>query len=75
MLTGIPAVTIEPAALAVGAAFHPLEVHEAQMWIDTRWITDRVVVDALSMISGRGFQRRLAGIGGYDLSRCGEPAS
>ncbi len=71
VLTGIPAVTIEPAALAVGAAFHPLEVHEAQMWVAHDWLGDRSVVEALDVISSPRFQRRLSGVGGYDLTVCG----
>jgi DNA-binding XRE family transcriptional regulator len=71
MISGMPAVTIEPAALAVDAAFHPLEVHEAQLWVATDWLNDRVVTEALNVIVGRSFQARLAGVGGYDLAGSG----
>jgi DNA-binding XRE family transcriptional regulator len=72
VLSGVAAVTIEPAALAVGAAFHPLDVHEAELWVDREWMTDRVAGDALDVISGRRFQRRLEAVGGYDLAGCGD---
>jgi putative molybdopterin biosynthesis protein len=65
------AVTIEPAALAVGAQFHPLEIHEAQLWIDRRWSAERAVAAAMDVIDDRRFQRRLEAIGGYDLTDCG----
>lgn len=71
MISGVPAVTIEPAAVAVGAAFHPLEVHEAQLWVSTEWLNDRVVTEALNVIVGQSFQARLAGVGGYDLTGSG----
>lgn len=75
MLVGMPAVTIEPAARAVGAAFHALEVHEAQLWVAPEWSADRLVAEARNVISGRRFQRRLEAIGGYDLTGCGSRAA
>lgn len=75
LATGLAAVTIEPAALAVGAGFHPLEVHDAQLWIAGAWIHDRVVTEALATIGERRFTARLVGIGGYDLSQSGSRAA
>lgn len=75
LATGLAAVTIEPAALAVGARFHPLEAHEAQLWIADHWIDDRVVTEALAIVGEKRFTERLAGIGGYDLSRSGSRAA
>ena len=72
VLTGLPAVTIEPAAVAVGAAFHPLEVHRAEMWVDARHRGEPPVVEALEVISERRFRRRLEAVGGYDLEGLGE---
>ncbi len=69
--TGMAAVTIEPAALAVRAAFYPLETHEAELWVDRRWLAEPAVEAALQELSGRKFQRRLARVGGYDLEDCG----
>lgn len=70
-LTTMPGVTIEPAAVAVGAQFHPLEAHSAQLWIDRRWRVEPPVVAALDVIAGQRFQRRLDAVGGYDLAGCG----
>jgi hypothetical protein len=74
-VTDLAAVTIEPAARAVGAQFHALEVHEAQLWIDRKWSGDSAVVAAMDVITGVRFQRRLEAIGGYDLVDCGVLAS
>lgn len=71
LATGLPAVSIEPAALAVGVEFHALEVHEAQLWVDGRWLDDPVLSHGLSAMLGRRFRARLEGVGGYDLSRLG----
>lgn len=71
VMTGMPAVTIEPAALAVGGQFHALETHTAQIWVSPEWINEPVVTEALHVLSGSPFQQRLSAIGGYDLSNCG----
>jgi transcriptional regulator with XRE-family HTH domain len=70
-VTGLAAVTIEPAARAAGAQFHALEVHDAQLWIDRDWTSDSAVVAAMDVIAGVRFRRRLEAIGGYDLTGCG----
>lgn len=72
---GVPAVTIEPAALAVGAGFHDLGRHVAELWIDRRWIRERVVDDMLDVLSDPGFRRRLSAIGGYELDALGTPVT
>ena len=71
LATGLPAVTIEPAALATGAAFHPIEVHDAELWVVAEWLDERVVRAALEVVTSRRFQQRLLAIGGYDLTNCG----
>jgi molybdate-binding protein len=68
---GIPGVTIEPAALAVGAQFVSLDSHDSELWIDHRWVDDRVVTEALDVLLGREFRANLVRIGGYDLSAFG----
>lgn len=68
---GMPAVTMEPAALALGASFSALETHEAEIWVRRQWLTEPAVEAALVEVAGRRFQRRLEGIGGYDLEGCG----
>lgn len=75
VVTGIPAVTIEPAARAVGAAFHELEVHRAELWVAEEWIRDRVVAEAMEVVAGRRFQERLRSVGGYDLAGSGSRAA
>jgi hypothetical protein len=67
-------VTIEPAALAARAVFHPIEVHEAHLWVDRSWVTHRVVIEAMDVITGRRFRRKLESVGGYDLSSLGDVA-
>lgn len=69
---GLPAVTIEPAALAVGAPFHALETHDAELWVAGQWAADQTIVEALTMIDGPSFRKRLQAVGGYDLSDSGK---
>ncbi len=69
--TGLTAVTIEPAALAAGAEFHALDVHVAELWVDTSWLAGPQIGRALDTIGGRRFQSRLEAVGGYDLTGCG----
>ena len=71
LVTGMPAVTIEPAALATGATFHPLEVHDVELWVAADWLDERVVKAALDVVASRRFQERLLAVGGYDLATCG----
>lgn len=71
LVTGAAGVTIEPAALAVGAVFHPLEVHVAQLWVPRDLVDDPVLVDAMDVLLGPGFRARLERVGGYDLAGCG----
>jgi len=75
MAMDIPAVTIEPAARAVGAAFHPIEVHSAQLWVAQSWIDDDVVEAAMTILVERRFRRHLEGVGGYDLEGLGTRAA
>lgn len=75
MAAGLPAVTIEPAALAVGARFHPLDRHEAQLWVGEHWITERAVEQLIDLIASSRFRRRLQTVGGYDLDGIGTRAA
>jgi DNA-binding XRE family transcriptional regulator/molybdate-binding protein len=68
---GIPAVTIEPVAVAFGVPFHPLETHVVRVWVAREWITDPAVELALHELASHRFRSRLASIGGYDLSEAG----
>ena len=65
-------VTIEPAARAVGAVFHPIEVHRAELWVERTWRTDPAVSAAMDVVASDRFQQRLRSVGGYDLSDCGK---
>lgn len=69
--SGLPAVTIEPAALVLGASFHALETQVAELWIGRKWLGEPAVDAALTELAGRRFKLRLDAIGGYDLSMCG----
>lgn len=73
--TGYAAVTIEPAARAVGARFHPLEIHRTELWVARQWVGDRVVETGLDLLMSSRFQRQLGHIGGYDLDGFGDRAA
>jgi putative molybdopterin biosynthesis protein len=68
---GLPALTIEPAARAIGSDFHPLGRHEAELWVGKQWVDDRGVEDLLDLISSSQFRRRLEAVGGYELDDVG----
>jgi DNA-binding XRE family transcriptional regulator len=68
---GLVAVTIEPAALAAGVAFHPLEVHASQLWITAGHLDAAPVRAFLEELVGVRLRRRLQRVGGYDLSHVG----
>lgn len=70
--TGLVAVTIEPAARAAGLAFHPLEVHVAQLWVAAGWAGEPGIVRLGEELASSAFQRQLAAVGGYDLTGCGK---
>lgn len=75
MAAELPAVTVEPAALAVGAGFHPLDRHEAELWVGEQWMADRGVEQVMDLISSSRFRRRLETVGGYDLDGIGSRAA
>jgi transcriptional regulator with XRE-family HTH domain len=62
------AVTIEPAALASGLAFHPLETHTSELWVAVDHADNPLLQAFLHELVGRRVHRRLAAIGGYDLA-------
>lgn len=65
------AVTIEPAAIACGLAFRPLEVHAAHVWAAEAHLGHPGLGRLGELLTSASFQRRLEGIGGYDLTGCG----
>ncbi len=68
---GLPAVTIEPVALAAGLPFHPLEMHEAQLWVGRAWVLEPGVRRLGEVMTSAAFGRRLRTVGGYDLTGTG----
>lgn len=71
LFAGMPAVTIEPAARSVGAVFEPLDVHDTEIWIDRKWIDDRIVTEALDVLGSREFRAHMQHVGGYELANFG----
>jgi transcriptional regulator with XRE-family HTH domain/molybdate-binding protein len=65
---GMVAVTIEPAALANGLAFHPLETHVSELWAAAEHADNALLHAFVHEVTGGRVHRRLAAIGGYDLS-------
>jgi transcriptional regulator with XRE-family HTH domain len=65
------AVTIEPAALANGLAFHPLEEHLSQLWVSADHADNALLHAFMDELTGERVHRRLAAIGGYDLTDTG----
>ncbi|MFO7778580.1 MAG: helix-turn-helix domain-containing protein [Nitriliruptoraceae bacterium] len=70
-IDGMVAVTIEPAALAAGVVFHPLEVHASQLWTTSASLDTAAVRRFLDELVGARLRRRLESVGGYDLSQVG----
>lgn len=68
---GLVAVSIEPAALAAGLAFHPLEEHVCELWIAREHLGVTAVERFVDELTGARLRRQLAGIGGYDLTHSG----
>jgi transcriptional regulator with XRE-family HTH domain len=62
------AVTIEPAALANGLAFHPLETHTSELWVAADHADNPLLHAFMHELVGERVHRRLAAIGGYDLT-------
>lgn len=72
LATGMPAVTIEPAALALGAAFHAFDAHLSELWVSTDALERPAVRVALELLADDRLLHRLRGIGGYDLAQWGD---
>ncbi|MBA2318032.1 MAG: helix-turn-helix domain-containing protein [Euzebyales bacterium] len=68
---GAVAVTIEPVAHAMGLAFHPLEVHVAQLWLRAADAADGDAGRLVEAITSPAMQRQLRMIAGYDLTDAG----
>ena len=62
------AVTIEPAALANGLVFHPLETHSSELWVAAEHADNPLLHAFMDELVGDRVHRRLTAIGGYDLT-------
>jgi DNA-binding XRE family transcriptional regulator len=64
-------VTFEPAAVAFGLPFIPLEEHVVELWVAASGLEHPALRALGELVSSAAFQRRLGAIGGYDLTDCG----
>ena len=72
---GAPAaVAMEPAAIAAGLRFAPLEEHVAEVWATERFAGEPGVRALGETLASAGFRRRLGLIGGYDTTASGAAA-
>ena len=68
------AVAMEPAAIAAGLRFAPLEEHVAEVWATERFAGEPGVRALGETLASAGFRRRLGLIGGYDTTASGAAA-
>jgi transcriptional regulator with XRE-family HTH domain/molybdate-binding protein len=64
-------VTMEPAALALGLAFLPLEEHVAELRVGTAWAGEPGVQELLELTGAAAFRARARLVAGYDVTRAG----
>jgi putative molybdopterin biosynthesis protein len=64
-------VTMEAAALVYGLVFAPLEVHRVELRIAEEWDDHPGARALLELAFSEAFGRRLATLGGYDVSQAG----
>ncbi len=69
--SSLPAVTIEPAAAAVGVDFHPLETHVVELWLNAAHFSEIGVTRLLEALHSSTYRRTLESVGGYDLTGLG----
>ena len=67
----LAAVTIEPAARAVGADFHALETHAVEFWIREENLDQTTIARLIDLLRSLQFQRTLESVGGYQLDGLG----
>ncbi len=65
---GVPAVTIEPVANAVGLAFLPLETHAVELWIDAGAVDHPGARVLGELLGSARLRTRLAVLPGYQLA-------
>ncbi|MDG2048866.1 MAG: helix-turn-helix domain-containing protein [Myxococcota bacterium] len=71
MTSALAAVTIEPAARAVGADFHALETHQVEFWIRPEFCKEAPLVRFAELLQSADFRRTLEHVGGYELDGIG----
>jgi hypothetical protein len=72
---GAPAaVAMEPAAIAAGLRFAPLEEHVAEVWVAERFADEPGVRALGETLASAAFRRRVGLIGGYDTTASGAAA-
>lgn len=64
-------VTMEPAAIALGLGFAPLEEHVVELWVDDRWAALPAFAALLETMAGTLLGARASVLPGYDLSGSG----
>lgn len=65
---GVAAVTIEPVATALGLAFHPLETHAVEVWIDATAIDHPGARVLGELLASARLRDRLAVLPGYQVA-------
>lgn len=71
-MLGCGALTTESAARAFGLHFDALEEHVVEIWIASHWAGHPGLQALGELLRGRAFQQRLTGLGGYDVTACGD---
>jgi molybdate-binding protein len=66
------AVTMEPAAVAAGLDFAPLEEHVVQLWVARQFAAHPAVAALVELLTDRALHTRLAALPGYDVTRTGQ---
>ncbi len=74
-LTGVPALTFEPAANAARLRFLPIETHVVELWFAAAYVDHPGAIALGGLLASAGFQGRLEAMGGYDLDGCGSVRS
>jgi transcriptional regulator with XRE-family HTH domain len=64
---GVAAVTIEPAAIALGLTFHALETHTVELWIDAGAADHPGARVVGELLASARLRARLAALPGYEL--------
>lgn len=65
---GVAAVTIEPVAVALGLAFHPLETHDVELWVDVGAVDHPGAQVLGELVASARLRDRLAILPGYELA-------